>query len=61
MNDETAPASVRVTAANSLLDRAYGRPAQGARVEDEPEPETTEMLMLSRINPGDEDFEPLAQ
>ena len=61
MNDEKAPASVRVTAANSLLDRAYGRPAQGARVEDEPEPETTEMLMLSRINPGDEDFEPLAQ
>ena len=61
MNDENASASVRVSAANSLLDRAHGRPAPGVRVEDDPEPEATEMVMLRRINPGDEDFEPLAQ
>ena len=28
MNDEEKPATVRVTAANSLLDRGWGKPAQ---------------------------------
>ena len=61
MNDETAPPSVRAKVAIALLDRAHGRPAQRTSVEDEPDPEATEMVMLRRINPGDEDFEPLAQ
>ena len=62
MNDENAPASVRVSAANALLDRAHGRPAPGARVEDDPEPEPAEERVTVRlVKPGDEDFEALAQ
>ena len=59
MNDETAPALVRVRAANSLLDRAYGRPAQRTSVEDEPDPETADMVQVRVIEPGHEDFEDL--
>ena len=62
MNDENAPATVRLSAANSVLDRAHGRPAPGARVEDEPEREpAAERVTLRVIKPGDENFEPLAQ
>ena len=62
MNDEKAPASVRVSAANALLDRAHGRPAPGVRVEDEPEPEpANDPVPVRLIKPGDEDFEALPQ
>lgn len=33
MNDESQPGAVRVTAADKLLDRGYGRPAQAVEVE----------------------------
>ena len=62
MNDEEAPASVRVSAAKALLDRAHGRPAQEVRVEDEPEPEPAdERVTVRLVKPGDEDFEAPAQ
>ena len=62
MNDEKAPASVRVSAANSLLDRAHGRPVPGVRVEDEPEPEpANDPVPIRLVKPGDEDFEALTQ
>ena len=62
MNDETAPASVRVSAAKALLDRAHGRPAQEVRVDDEPEPEPADDPETVRlVRPGDEDFEAPAQ
>ena len=62
MNDGTAPALVRVKAANSLLDRAHGRPAQEVRVEDEPEPEpANDPVPIRLVKPGDEDFEALTQ
>jgi hypothetical protein len=32
MNDKTAPPSARVTAANSLLDRAWGKPEQSTNI-----------------------------
>ena len=62
MNDETAPASVRVTAAKALLDRAHGRPAQEVRVDDDPGPEPADDTVTVRlVKPGDEGFEALAQ
>jgi hypothetical protein len=42
MSDETAPHAARVAAANSLLDRGYGKP----RLEDEPKKPPTEMGKL---------------
>ena len=59
MNDEKATPSVRAKVAIALLDRAYGRPAQRTSVEDEPDPETVDMVSLRLIRPGDEDFEDL--
>jgi Family of unknown function (DUF5681) len=35
MNDETAPHAVRLTAANSILDRAWGKPMQAVQVSGE--------------------------
>ena len=62
MDDETAPASVRAKVAIALLDRAYGRPAQGVRVDDDPGPEPADDPVPVRlIKPGDEDFEALPQ
>ena len=62
MNDETAPASVRVSAAKALLDRAHGCPAQEVRVDNDPEPEPADDPETVRlIRPGDEDFEAPAQ
>lgn len=34
MADNQQPASARVSAANALLDRGYGKPVQGVRVSD---------------------------
>ena len=42
MSDETAPHAARVAAANSLLDRGYGKP----RLEDETKKPPTEMDKL---------------
>ena len=62
MNDENASASVRLSAAKTLLDRAHGRPAQRLSVDDEPEPEPAgESRILRLVKPGDEDFVPLEQ
>ena len=49
MSDETAPHSARVSAANSLLDRGYGRPRQELELKPviiDPFPEKSELNAL---------------
>jgi len=57
MNKETAPEAARVAAANSLLDRGWGKPAQAIVGGDEDDPAVKMIHEVRRtiVNPGHTD------
>ena len=56
MNSPDVTPTARVAAANALLDRAWGRPAQRLDVDPDPGPDPAETVPVRIVRPGDEDF-----
>ena len=56
MQDPATAPRAKITAANILLDRGFGKPAQRLELDDKP-PELADALRL--VQPGDPDFEDL--
>ena len=50
MRNETTPPAVRLSAANSLLDRAHGRPAPITLADDEADNERTESVTIRIVD-----------
>lgn len=59
MCDENAPAAARVSAANAILDRGYGRPPQtiDAAVTSKPLEEMTDEELMAIISASDDSSE----
>lgn len=53
--DKRAPAASRVTAANAILDRAYGKPAQALKVGGDPENPAPQMIQIYLPDNGRDD------
>jgi len=55
MRQEDAPPAARVAAANSILDRGWGKPTQPISGDDEAPPVQVSMIELIGVRPSDSD------
>jgi hypothetical protein len=55
MNETTAPHAARVSAANSLLDRGWGKPTQPIAGDDDAAPIKFTKIELIGVRPADQD------